>query len=144
MQGHAGQFKTDEPIHWANGACMIVRKKMVEEIGLMDKNLVFIGSDSDYSFTARSRGWSIWRICAARGVHDHGASATGGDLNIEKRKLDDMLYFSRKWLTGDLYKKMAYEGPQLTPQRISELMQQLENGLKIIDREMKAQAKEKV
>lgn len=127
LHGPAQQFNNDAPVHWANGACMIVRRTMVEEIGLMDKNLVFIGSDSDYSFTARSRGWAIWRISAARGVHDHGASGKSDNPLIEMLKLKDMIYYSRKWLSGDLYKRMAWEGAQLTPQRVDELVQQLEN-----------------
>lgn len=127
LHGPAHQFNNDAPVHWANGACMIVRRTMVEEIGLMDKNLVFIGSDSDYSFTARSRGWAIWRISAARGVHDHGASGKSDNPLIEMLKLKDMIYYSRKWLSGDLYKRMAWEGTQLPPQRVDELVQQLEN-----------------
>jgi len=138
LHGPAHQFKTDAPVHWANGACMIVRKRMVEEIGLMDKNLVFIGSDSDYSFTARSRGWEIWRISAARGVHDHGASGKSDNPIIEMLKLKDMLYYGRKWLNGDLYRKMALEGPQLTPERIDELVQQLENAKQKLVRETRA------
>lgn len=126
MHGPAHHFKTDAPVHWANGACMILRRKMIEEIGLLDKNLVFIGSDSDYSFTARSRGWSIWRICAAMGVHDHGASGDSGNPLIEMLKIKDMLYFSKKWLTGDLYKRMAYEGSELTPERVDDLVRRLE------------------
>lgn len=117
-------FKTDEPVYWANGACMILRREMIEEIGLLDKNLVFIASDSDYSFTARSRGWQVWRISSARGIHEHGASGASNNPNIELLKTRDVLYFGRKWLTGDLYRKMAYEGPDLTLQKINETIQE--------------------
>ena len=56
QQGPITQFAEDAPLFWGNGACMILRKQMIREIGLLDKNLVFIGSDSDYCFTARARG----------------------------------------------------------------------------------------
>ncbi len=132
LHGPVHQFKRNEPVYWANGACMIVRKEMVEEIGLMDKNLVFIGSDSDYSFMARSRGWEIWRIATARGVHDHGASGNSGNPHIELLKIKDMLYFSKKWLTGELYKLMAYEGKTLTSETTNGFIQQLENAKKMV------------
>lgn len=132
LHGPAHQFRSDAPVHWANGACMILRKQMVEEIGLLDKNLVFIGSDSDYSFTARSRGWGVWRISASRGVHDHGASRKSGSTLIEMLKIKDTIYFCRKWLTGELYRKMAFEGEDLTPEKIDELMRQLENAKQMI------------
>lgn len=107
--GRLDDFTQDEPILWANGACMMLRKAMVREIGLLDEKMVFIGSDSDYSFTARSRGWEIWRIAAARGVHEHGASGAITDLKMEAVKMDDLIHFGGKWLTGGRYRELAHE-----------------------------------
>ena len=137
LHGPAHRFKSDAAVHWANGACMILRRQMVEEIGLLDKNLVFIGSDSDYSFTARSRGWEVWRIANSRGVHDHGASGKSGNPIIEMLKLKDTIYFCRKWLTGELYRKMAFEGRDLPSEKVTELMQQLEKAKEMIARSVR-------
>ena len=109
-----------EQIFWANGSCMIFRKAMIREIGLLDENFVFICSDSDYSFTARTRGWEVWRIGTALGHHEHGASGTSADLNIELLKINDLLYFARKWLTGNLYKHVAYKGAECTGAHVQE------------------------
>ena len=123
--GRLSEFSEDEQIPWCNGACMILRKKMVREIGLLDENFVFIGSDSDYCFTARSRGWQIWSIAGARGIHEHGASGVSGDRDIEILKIKDMTYFGKKWLTGELYREMAYEGKSYTPEIIARFINQL-------------------
>jgi len=123
---------------------MILRREMIEEIGLMDKNLVFIGSDSDYSFTARSRGWEIWRIATASGVHDHGASGNSGNPHIELIKINDMLYFSKKWLNGELYRMMAFEGKSLNPESTNEIIYKLENARQIVARQIQEQATQKV
>ena len=123
--GPLEQFSADEQIPWANGACMILRKEMIREIGLLDENFLLIGSDSDYSFAARSRGWQIWRIAGARGIHEQGASAGIGDPGIELLKIKDMIYFGRKWLTGELYQALSYEGARLTAERISAIMGEL-------------------
>jgi GT2 family glycosyltransferase len=125
QHGRLSEFTEDKQIPWCNGACMILRKKMVREIGLLDENFVFIGSDSDYCFTARSRGWQIWSIAGARGIHEHGASGVSGDRNIEILKLKDMIYFGKKWLTGELYREMAYEGKRYTSKIIEDIMNQL-------------------
>jgi len=125
QHGRLSEFTEDEQILWCNGACMILRKEMVQEIGLMDENFVFIGSDSDYCFTARSRGWQIWRIAGARGIHEHGASGVSGNMDIEILKIKDMIHFGRKWLNGELYKEMAYEGKNYTPEIIDNIMNQL-------------------
>ena len=125
QHGPLSEFTQDQPILWANGTCMMLRKKLVQEIGLLDENLAFIGSDSDYCFTARSRGWQVWRIAGARGVHEHGASAAVSDPQLEILKANDMLYFGKKWLTGELYKELAYEGQTYTPETIESFMTQL-------------------
>ena len=126
QSGELSLFGEDSEIYWGNGACMILRKEMVQEIGLLDQNLVFLGSDSDYCFTARSRGWEVWRISKARGIHEHGASGATSDLTIGVLKLNDMIYFGQKWLTGDLYKSLAYDGKDLTTEKINQIFNRLE------------------
>ena len=103
-------FSEDAEITWADAGCLILRREMIQEIGLFDENLRFVGSDSDYCFTARSRGWQVWRIGKARGVHEKGQSATpycGHILNLIKA--EDMIYFAEKWLKGGLYRSLAHE-----------------------------------
>jgi len=125
QHGPLREFTQDKQILWANGACMILRKEMIQEIGLLDENYIFIGSDSDYSFTARSRGWQVWRIARARGIHEHGASGKLGDPKIELLKIKDMIYFGRKWLTGEAYRELSHEGAKLTPEIIAGIMGEL-------------------
>ncbi len=106
--GRTELYWASKQITWASGGCMILRREMVQEIGLFDKNLEFIASDSDYSFTARARGWEVWCIPKAKGLHDHGMANTpdcGHELNLIKVK--DSLYFAKKWLTGDLFRNLA-------------------------------------
>ena len=125
QQGPIIEFKEDAPLFWGNGACMILRAQMIQEIGLLDKNLVFIGSDSDYCFTARARGWQVWRIASAWGIHEHGASGAVADAEIDLLKINDMLYFGRKWLTGGLFRELSAEGENCTPEAVETIMSQL-------------------
>lgn len=120
--GPRNEFKRDRQVAWANGACLLLRREMIETIGLLDENLVFIGSDSDYSYTARARGWTVWCAANACGIHEHGASGKSGNPEVEARKLEDMLYFGSKWITGDLYRQLAPEGDTLDPEQIAALM----------------------
>ena len=122
--GPVCHFAEPRQVLWVNGACMMLRKDMIQDIGLLDKNFVFIGSDSDYSFTARARGWELWCITTARGRHEHGASGSASDPVLQNLKTKDMIYFGKKWLTGDLYRDMAFEKPDAeTVQRIMGQMQ---------------------
>jgi len=116
---HAGKNQSTPNIpfetYWANGACMLVRNSMIREIGLLDENMLFICSDSDYSFTARSRGWSVMVVPDAEVEHALDASgSTDTPVWLSKQKLEDQIYFAKKWLTGDVYRELSYEGKRLT------------------------------
>lgn len=100
---------------WANGACMMIRTQAVREVGVFDKNMRFICSDTDFSFTARSRGWKVAVVPQALCEHSLGASGHAGRSWIDLVKLRDALYFTDKWLTGDVYRRLSLEGPGLTP-----------------------------
>jgi len=106
--GPLAWFDRDEPVCWADGACLLLRGRMVQEIGLLDRNMAFIGSDSDYCFTARSRGWEVWSVASARGTHERGGSAGTQDHSLELQKVKDMLYFADKWLTRRVYRQLAH------------------------------------
>jgi GT2 family glycosyltransferase len=120
------------PTYWANGAAMMIRTAMVREIGYFDKNLRFVGSDSDYSFTAAARGWKIMVVPDARAEHASGASGESDDLAISIIKAEDMIYFGEKWLTGGLYRSLAHEGPQLTNLTVKFAMDALTRGVEIM------------
>jgi GT2 family glycosyltransferase len=101
--------------YWANGAALMLRTEVVREVGLWDRNLRFVCSDQDFSLSARARGWKIHVVPTAR--CEHGLSTTGdiANLEIELIKLKDIAYFGRKWLSGDLYRTLSFEGSALTP-----------------------------
>jgi GT2 family glycosyltransferase len=123
--GPLSKFTRDEEISWCNGACMMLRKEMIQRIGLLDENFVFIGSDSDYCFTARSRGWQVWLVADAKGVHERGTSSFISDLETEILKIEDMIYFGKKWLTGQLYRELTKEADTYTLESIKKTMEEL-------------------
>ncbi len=104
--------------YWINGACMLLRTAMLHEIGLLDENMKFICSDADISFTARARGWKCLVVPSAFVEHELGGSANTENAWLNKIKLEDQLYFARKWLTGDVYRSLAAEGRQLSQEMI--------------------------
>jgi GT2 family glycosyltransferase len=105
----------DEPIetYWANGAAQMIRCEVVREVGLWDRNLRFICSDADFSFRARALGWKVHVVPAARCEHSLGSSAGDPNPQVELIKLRDGIYFARKWLNGDLYRSLSFEGSSL-------------------------------
>lgn len=126
LNSYTSNFET----YWANGAAMLVRVAMIREIGLMDKNMRFICSDSDYSFTARARGWKVMVAHKAKIYHSAGASGINANNFINKIKIQDALYFAKKWLTADIYKSIAFERDQLNEAYINQVIYNLEQDFK--------------
>jgi len=106
--GRLKVFTDNSQIRWASACCWIISTRMIREIGLLDENMQLVGSDSDYCFTARSRGFQIWNIVKARGVHEGGASKEHGAPELYERKVRDMDYYARKWITGELYQFLSH------------------------------------
>lgn len=102
-----GMHNESNMVPWINGACFVVRREMVKEIGLMDENLFLIGSDSDWCFTARARGWEVWYCAEASCTHDGGVSKKPHNEEFEDIMFLDMKYWESKWVTGDLYKRLC-------------------------------------
>jgi len=82
------------PLLWATAACWLLRPEMIEEIGLLDENLVHFCSDVDYCYTARARGWEVWRSTAI-GIHKPKSLQLSEELYLRKSK--DMEYLLKKW-----------------------------------------------
>lgn len=124
------QLKDPAETYWANGACMLLRRSMITEIGLMDESMKFICSDADYSFTARSRGWKVFVVPDAIMEHELDGSAKTDNPWLTNVKINDVLYFTKKWLSGDLYRELSYEGDGLTSKVIKTEYYRLENAKK--------------
>jgi GT2 family glycosyltransferase len=103
-----GDCAVSKQVPWVNGACMIVRLDVILEIGLMDENMKMFGSDADWSYTARARGWECWYVAEAACIHEQGVSKSM-DAAMEKVFEKDMLFFRDKWLTGELYRDLSLE-----------------------------------
>lgn len=76
----------DRPAHadWVSGASMMLRRTMLEEIGLLDEGLFTYFEDVDLCLRASRAGWDVWYVPESRIVHLEGASS-GVSPNRRKR-----------------------------------------------------------
>jgi GT2 family glycosyltransferase len=73
------------PVEWVSGASMLLRRTMLEEIGLLDEGLYTYFDDVDLCLRARRAGWETWFVPESRVVHLEGAS-TGIVQRVVKRR----------------------------------------------------------
>jgi len=58
-----------------SGSCMLIRRAVIEEIGLLDEAFFLYGEDLDLCLRARRAGWGIEYTPRAVVLHEHGVSS---------------------------------------------------------------------
>lgn len=77
-----GQYITEYERDFATGACMFIRREVIEQIGYFDEKYFLYLEDADYSVRAKRAGWKVIFVPEARIWHKVSQSSSiGGDLN---------------------------------------------------------------
>jgi N-acetylglucosaminyl-diphospho-decaprenol L-rhamnosyltransferase len=100
LDGALRNFEVDMPIsdepqevQWLSFACAMVRREVIEKVGLLDEEYFMYFEDSDYCRAARMAGFRIYYFPSARVVHlRHGE---GRDEPEARRRPPRYLYASR-------------------------------------------------
>lgn len=69
---------------WVSGACLMLRRDVLEQVGLMDEGYFLYFEEVDYCRLAAMHGWEVWFTPEASVVHLEGAS-TGIDDRRKRR-----------------------------------------------------------
>ena len=72
-------------VEWVSGASMILRRTMLEQIGLLDEGLYTYFDDIDVCLRARRAGWETWFVPGSRVMHLEGASTGIVDRAVKRR-----------------------------------------------------------
>ena len=78
--------ESPKPVDWVSGACLLVRREVVEAIGGLDEGYFMYGEEVDWCWRARRAGWQVAVVPQARVIHLGSATA---------RRMDGM---RRRWL----------------------------------------------
>lgn len=71
-----------------SGSCMMVRKTVVDTVGLLDEDIFMFGEDIDWCWRFKEAGWRVTYLPTAEVFHYHGASSrlrpVGATVNLHK------------------------------------------------------------
>lgn len=82
-------------IEWMSFACILLRREMVNEIGLMDEDYFLYFEDAEYGLRARRAQWGARYVRQARAVHFRGGSGPVKALEAAKKRLPRYYWQSR-------------------------------------------------
>jgi GT2 family glycosyltransferase len=98
---HMGHLPEDStaPIEILSGACMFLRKRTLDEVGLLDENFFMYGEDIDLSYRITLGGYENWYFPEARIIHYKGESTKKSTVNYVFVFYNAMSIFARKHFT---------------------------------------------
>jgi N-acetylglucosaminyl-diphospho-decaprenol L-rhamnosyltransferase len=83
-------FQTD----WVAGACMMIRREVLRDVGFLDEDYFTYFDDCDFCFNAQRRGWSTWYVPTGTVVHLEGQSS--GVTAKQARRLPPYYFEARR------------------------------------------------
>ncbi len=81
-------------VGWVTGACLMIRKKTIKEIGYLDEKIFLYGEDVDWCLRVQKRGWKVIYLPHICIFHFGGASMK---KNVARKIYS--FYFKRFYLT---------------------------------------------
>lgn len=103
-----GDCNESKKMPWINGALMVVNLAHVPYIGLMDETMFNFGSESDWCYTARARGFEVWYAANVVCRHECGESAKPSP-EMERIMENDMGVWKSKWVGSALHARLVME-----------------------------------
>lgn len=82
-------------VDWVSGACMMIRRKVIEHIGLMDEAYFLYFEEVDFCLRARRAGWRCRYVPQSRVMHISGQS-TGMSERDRKLKRTPPYWFASR------------------------------------------------
>jgi GT2 family glycosyltransferase len=95
---HLGHLSPDETheIEILSGAFMLLRKKTLDQVGILDNDFFMYGEDIDLSWRIVKGGWKNYYFPGTRIIHYKGESTKKGSLNYVYVFYNAMVIFARK------------------------------------------------
>ena len=100
-------------VDWVSGACLLVRREALEQVGLLDEGFFMYYEEVDLCRRAKLVGWEVWHVPQAQVVHLEGAAS---GIRVARKPRPRYWYDSRRWYFqksgGGAYAalaEMAYE-----------------------------------
>jgi len=57
-------------VDWASSACMMIRREILDDVGLMDEGFLLYWADADFCRRINNSGWKIYCLPQAAIIHD--------------------------------------------------------------------------
>lgn len=83
-------------VDWVSGASLMIRRRVIDEIGLMDEDYFLYFEETDYCRMAGRAGWMCWYVPQSRVLHLAGQSTGIGRRTTHTQRTPKYWFDSRR------------------------------------------------
>jgi len=94
---HDDKREVDQP----EGACLMIRRKVLDEVGLLDEGYFMLFEEVDWCYRVKQHGWQIWFEPASQVIHHYGQSIKQVKARMILSSHRGLYRFWRKHYRGD-------------------------------------------
>jgi hypothetical protein len=80
LMGDLDKEKT-QPVDWAIGAALFVRRDAIETVGMLDENFFLYIEDQDWCYRMWQKGWKVYYVPNSKMIHDHQRASIKNGFN---------------------------------------------------------------
>jgi len=100
-----------QEVDWVSGSCLLARKKMLDQIGLLDESYFIYVEDVDLCYRAHKAGWRIFYFPEVTFVHQVGQSTSQNRLKCQLQHHKSMwIFFKKHFNPNPLLKPFVFFG----------------------------------
>jgi hypothetical protein len=100
LMTHLDEDKTGE-VDSVSGCCMMVRRDVIEKVGILDENFIMYGDDLDWCYRIKQAGWKVYYTPHVRITHLGGKSSRKSSYRCTLLFYHAMVIFYRKHYAQD-------------------------------------------
>lgn len=84
-------------VGYVDGCCMMIKRVVIDTIGLLDESFFFFVEDAEFCYRARQKGYGVYYVPEARVTHVRGGGSAKKDLDaaVKARRDAEKLFISR-------------------------------------------------
>ena len=84
---------TIRPVDWMLGACHIIRRELLTEIGKLNEGFFYLYEDVEFCWRARKRGWDILYIPESKVTHIYQRQSAAGFNRMTVKHIKSIIRF---------------------------------------------------
>lgn len=97
LEKDVNQYALDREVEGVVGACMYIKREVIDQVGLLDEAFFSYFEDTDYCLRAREAGYRTICAGAVTLVHHQNVSSTVNQVNFSKLFQPSQKIFRQKW-----------------------------------------------